>query len=188
MHMTILEPTAQMNPASGTLCGAGITETTRRLGDLAGVFADEQARQALPQDRVAYRVLAHMTVPEGKEGGLYFGTSYLEPGLVGEEYFITKGHLHAKLDTGEYYWGLAGEGALILMDEARRCWAERVFPGSLHYIPGKVAHRLANTGNTTLAVGACWLSESGHDYRTITERGFSARLLRVDGQPRLVPA
>jgi glucose-6-phosphate isomerase len=186
MHGRIVNPSQHLDEHTGLRPGPGVVVSQRTIGELSGLFADEAARTALPSDRLAYRVVAHLPVPEGKEGGLFFGASHVEPGLVGDEYFMTKGHLHAKLDTGEYYWGLRGEGMLILMDEQRRCWAERVFPGSLHYIPGKVAHRLANTGSTTLSVGACWLADAGHDYSTIARHGFSARLRRIDGVPRLV--
>ena len=67
---------------------------------------------------------------------------------------MSKGHFHANIDRAEFFWGLEGEGMLILMDQLRRVWAARVFPGSLHYIPGGVAHRMANTGNTLFSFAA----------------------------------
>jgi glucose-6-phosphate isomerase len=33
-----------------------------------------------------------------------------------------------------------------------------------------------------------WPSETGHDYRTIREQGFGARVRSVNGVPRLVPS
>lgn len=186
MKKTIAAARNRVDLRSGSLTGDGVTTVRRTIGELKGLFADEVARAALPQDRLAYRVEAHMPVPGGTRGGLFFGTSYLEPGLVGEEYMITKGHFHEVIDTAEYYWGIAGEGTLILMDEDRNTRAEEVSPGSLHYIPGRVAHRLANTGKTTLVVGACWPADAGHDYSSIARLGFSARLLRVEGRPHLV--
>ena len=59
-------------------------------------------------------------------------------------------------------------------------------PGTLHYIPRSVAHRLANTGDEVLAVGCCWGADCGHDYATIAQTGFSKRLLDVNGEPQLV--
>lgn len=49
---------------------------------------------------------------------------------------MTKGHFHANMNRGEYYWGVEGEGRLIMMDQNRSGLEERMFPGSLHYIPG----------------------------------------------------
>lgn len=187
MQFLILDSPYRVDPVRGDLQGPGLITSERHLGDLQGVFEDEASRQALPADCLVYRVTAHMPVSQGTEGGLYFGTSFIEPGRVGDEYFMTRGHLHQKIEAAEYYWGIRGEGMLILMDENRRCTAQRVRPGSLHYIPGKVAHRLANTGKEVLAVGACWGAEAGHDYAAIEQHGFSARLKAVDGVAALIP-
>ena len=75
---------------------------------------------------------------------------------------------------------------LILMDEQRNTWAERMYPGSLHYINGYTAHRTANTGNTTLVFSAVWPSDAGHDYATISTEGFSRILVEQEGQPVLI--
>ena len=166
--------------------GEGVTHSRRTLGDLKGVFEDEEAYRSLPPETVAYEVSSHCPVAEGTPGGLFFGISYLHPVMVGNEYMMTKGHYHAQADRGEYYWGLQGEGLLLLMDENRQCRAEKVAPGTLHYIPGRVAHRLVNTGNEILAVGACWPSDAGHDYASIAESGFSVRVKNIDGEIQIV--
>ncbi len=159
----------------------------RTLADLKGAFADEAARAALPQETEVYRVLTHENGErEGQEGGLFFGTSFVNPGKVGGEYFMTKGHYHAKRNTAEYYFCISGRGALILMDEAGHTWMEEMERGTLHYIPRNVAHRLANTGDEVLAVGCCWSTECGHDYASIAEKGFTRRLMEVEGKPRLI--
>jgi glucose-6-phosphate isomerase, archaeal len=74
----------------------------------------------------------------------------------------------------------------LLMDNLHNTWAEEMYPGSLHYIKGFTAHRVANTGNTILTFGACWPSDAGHDYETIAKNGFSKRLLEIDGKPALI--
>ncbi len=170
--------------ATGSLAGE-VTTSERRIADLAGLFADEAARAALPQDTIVYRVQMHDKETEGTPGGLLFGTSFVYPGKVGDEYFMTKGHFHAKRDTAEYYFCISGRGALILMDEAGNCWAEKMERGTLHYIPRSVAHRLANTGEEVLAVGCCWGADCGHDYASIARTGFAKRLREVDGEPKL---
>lgn len=173
---------------SGRLEGDGVVSSVKLLSQLENVFADETSRAAMAQDTVVYQVQSQMLVKEGEPGGLFFGTSNVMPGKVGQEYFMTKGHYHAKRECAEYYWCIQGQGALLLMDEAGNTTMEPMFPGSLHYIPGYVAHRLANTGSEVLRVGACWPSDAGHDYGSITETGFSARLMDVDGVPTLVPS
>jgi glucose-6-phosphate isomerase len=183
----IYQSKVNFNLMTGELKGDSVLETKRVLGDLHGIFEDNHAFDNMNKDTVVYKVQCHMREQEGKKGGLFFGTSYLYPGSVGNEYFMTKGHFHSTVDTTEYYWCIGGEGTLILMDEMRNCWAEKMVQGSLHYIPGKVAHRIANTGNDVLVVGACWPSDAGHDYDTIKKSGFSARLKNVNGVPRLIP-
>jgi glucose-6-phosphate isomerase len=162
-----------------------VTGSRRTLGDLSGIFEDEAARAALPPDTLVYEVYSHLPVREGTPGELFFGLTCLFPGKVGREYFMTKGHFHRQADRTEYYWCLEGEGALILMDGARKIRAEQMFPGSLHYIRGGFAHRVANTGRQTLVFAASWPSDAGHDYETIATAGFSGRLLEVKGIPKI---
>ena len=172
---------------TGRLSGSALSESTRTIADLVGVFLDEAARRALPPEQVAYRVQLSLPVAEGTEGGLFWGNTFIEPGRVGDEYFMTKGHFHARRNRAEYYIGVQGQGALILMDETGRTWTEPLTPGAVCYIPGHTAHRVANTGNTVLSFLACWPADAGHDYETIAAHGFSARLREVNGQPVLVP-
>ena len=130
------------------LKGEGVVKSRRTLGELAGIFENQDAYSQLPLDQLAYEVYSYLPEREGTPGGLYFGM-------------------------------------LILMDRERNTWAERMMPGSLHYIPGGVAHRVANTGNSVLSFAACWPSDAGHNYEEIANKGFSARLVEVDGTPKL---
>ena len=187
-HLELVGAELRVRARDGELDGRAVDASTRTLGQLQGVFADEAARAAMDQDTLVYRVLRHQAVEEGTDGGLFFGTSFVQPGRVGDEYFMTRGHFHSRIDAAEYYWCIAGEGVLVLMDESRRCWGERLEPGTVHYIPGRVAHRLANTGEAELCVGACWPADAGHDYTSIAERGFSARVRCVGNAPTLVEA
>ena len=168
------------------LSGEGIIETQRTIGQLVGIFGDEEALKKMNQDELAYNVQAHLPAKEGTPGGIYFGTTIIQPGKVGNEYFMTRGHFHSNSDRAEYYWGVKGKGMLILMDKNRNTWAEEMYPGSLHYIGPDIAHRVANTGNEPLHFGACWPSDAGHNYDEIDKNGFSARLVEVDGKPRLI--
>jgi oxalate decarboxylase/phosphoglucose isomerase-like protein (cupin superfamily) len=48
------------------------------------------------------------------------GTITLQPGLVGEEHFVTHGHFYAHPDRAEFYATIKGTGKLKLMPEDRR--------------------------------------------------------------------
>jgi glucose-6-phosphate isomerase, archaeal len=174
------------NLASGELVGERIQSLARTIENMKGIFRDETARQSLNQDAVVYRVQGVYPVGEGEEGGLFWGTTFVEPGMVGDEYFMTKGHFHANRGRGEYYLTVSGRGALILMDENRRTSFESMHPGTLHYVQAHTAHRVANVGGSVLAFWACWPSDAGHDYDSIASMGFSARLRKVNGIATMV--
>lgn len=92
-------------------------------------------------------------------------------------------HFH-KIDPpcDEYYFGVAGEGFLLFWDGADDFFAEKVFPGSLHYINAKYAHRIINSGDTVLVVSACSLPATRQDHGIIEEKPFPYRCYKRDGQ------
>lgn len=164
-----------------------IVINTKEINELVDLFQDEEARQALDSATVVYAVEFWKPVPQGTEGGLYWGTSTVFPGRVGDEYFMTRGHLHGRRDRSEYYATVAGTGLLVLMDEQRNTIVQEMSPGSVHYIPGHTAHRVVNTGEVPLTFLACWPSDAGHDYSIIEENGFSVRVMCRNGRPEIVP-
>lgn len=184
-HLQITDTPVSLNPGDYKLIGTPVIDQVRKFKDLSGIFWNREAFEKMKPEQVVYQVQAWMPVKEGTEGGLFFGATNIFPGKVGNEYFMTKGHFHTLSDRAEFYWGVQGEGMLILMDQERNTWAERMHQGSLHYIPAHVAHRVANTGNTKLIFGACWPSDAGHNYEEIAKNGFSARLIEKDGNPIL---
>ncbi len=184
-HFEILKSPVELNLTNYNMTGDPVINQTRKIKDIPGIFLDQKAYLEMDHERLAYTVQAWLPVAEGTAGGLFFGVSTIYPGKVGSEYFMTKGHFHAQGNRAEFYWGIQGKGMLIMMDRKRKTWAEEVYPGSLHYIGGEVAHRLANIGDEKLIVGACWPSDAGHDYEEIALNGFSARLVEVDGKPAL---
>jgi glucose-6-phosphate isomerase len=179
-------PNVAIDLSRGTLSGTPIERTQRRMRDLANLFADEEARSRFDPSTLVYSVEIFAPVPECTDGGLFFGATFIEPGLVGNEYFMTKGHFHQKRAAAEYYWCVKGWGILLLMDEERHCRVERMSPGSLHYIPGCTAHRVANVGEEQLCFGACWPADAGHDYDAIAQHGFAARVLEINGKSEVV--
>ncbi len=170
------------------LTGNKIDRVVRKIKDIKEIFTNKEAIKQLDSDKIVYEVESYLPVAENTTGGLFFGITFIHPGTVGIEYFMTKGHFHKILNRAEFYWCIEGEGMLILMDKNRNTWAEKMYPGSLHYINGYTAHRTANTGNSILSFGACWPSDAGHDYDTIITQGFSKILVSQNGVPALIEA
>ena len=185
-EMTEASAQRKVSLSSGEIVGPGVQCISRTIGNMKGIYRDEQSRASLVPETLVYRVQTFCPVEEGNEGGLFWGTTFVNPGMVGDEYFMTKGHHHAKRSRSEFYLTVAGAGALILMDESRNTVFEPMSAGTLHYVSAYTAHRIANTGNAVLSVLACWPSDAGHDYDSIARDGFSARLRNINGSPVLV--
>ncbi|MDB5025626.1 MAG: putative glucose-6-phosphate isomerase [Mucilaginibacter sp.] len=171
---------------NGQLTGADVVHQVKTLIELNGIFEDQTMFEKMNGSQIAYEVDVWCPVENGTEGGLFFGLTHLYPGQVGNEYFMTKGHFHAVENRAEYYWGIEGEGILLLMDKDRNTRAERMSPGSLHYIPGFTAHRVVNTRAGMLRFGACWPADAGYNYDIIMNEGFSKRIKNIDNVPSLI--
>jgi glucose-6-phosphate isomerase len=171
---------------SGAISGEGVEESVKRLGQLTGIFADASAWRVMDPNTEVYRVSFWRPVPDGTPGGLFWGATIIQPGRVGDEFFITHGHFHAIRDRAEYYATVKGHGALLLMDEKGETSSQTMDPGTVHYIPGCVAHRVANTGNEPLVFLASWPSDAGHDYAAIGTSRFSKHMVLRNGEPCLV--
>ena len=68
------------------------------------------------------------------------------------------------------------------MDESGECYAEKMSVGTVHHIDGRLAHRLVNTGDEQLHVGACWPTNAGHDYEKVEKMPFSVRIFKENGE------
>ncbi len=151
--------------------------TVRRLSDMKGFYADQEAvAQILKEsDPVIYEVYACESEEEGP-GNLSYALTVINPGDVGGEYYMTKGHFHHK-PSAELYLGLEGEGILLLQDREGNTRRIPLLPGRVSYVPANYAHRSINTGRSQLRFLAIYQSDSGHDYGTIEKEGFRERIL-----------
>jgi glucose-6-phosphate isomerase len=170
----------------GEIKDTPVREIVKRVRDLAGTFSDDEAFRRMDQNRVVYRVRWYEPAVPGSEGGLFWGVTTIEPGRVGDEYFMTRGHFHGNRTRAEFYCTAQGNGMLLNMNSERKTWGEAMAPGSLHYVRGENGHRVANTGDKPLIFWACWPTDAGYDYETIMLQGFGARLVSQDGVPVLV--
>jgi glucose-6-phosphate isomerase, archaeal len=115
-----------------------------------------------------------------------FGTTIMAPGKIGDEYFFTRGHYHAKPDCGEAYYTQSGEGLLLLHSRSGEARAVEMRPGVCAFIPPEWAHRSVNTGATPLVFVWVCASDAGHDYSEIAMRGMRQRAVERNGRPALV--
>ncbi|HEY6047759.1 MAG TPA: glucose-6-phosphate isomerase family protein [Sphingomicrobium sp.] len=170
---------------AGTLTGA--TRIERRLSDLKGVFLDETAFAAAcaEGDPLVYSVEA--LEPGAGNGDLHYGVGLINPGRIGREYFMTKGHLHRWREAAELYIGLSGKGVMLLEDEASG--ESRMLPlepGMAVYVPGHTGHRTANVGDKPLGYIGVYPARAGHDYGAYAVRNFRFAIVDEGGEPRMI--
>jgi glucose-6-phosphate isomerase, archaeal len=164
------------------MAGARIDEV--HASDLRGLVADERALEALvaDSDPVVYRVV---TAPGGLAEGLGLAVTTIEPGSVGDELFMTRGHVHRD-SAAETYVCTEGVGGLLLSDGDRAEWIE-LGRGDVAPIPPGRAHRTVNVGREPFSFLAVYELGAGNDYETVAKRGMGARVIRSGERYQVVP-
>jgi len=159
----------------------------RHLSAMDGQFQDGEALQAMldKDDPMLYEVYEFKR-PE-VAGELLHGVSVIHPGLVGDEYYMTKGHFHSLLETAEVYYCLKGEGQMV-METPEGDWNVQPFtPGAVLYVPPRWAHRSVNTSpDEDLVLLFVYPGDAGHDYGTIEFQGFRKLVLQGDDGIKIV--
>ena len=153
----------------------------RNASVMKGYYKDEAALDAIikKNDPLHYETF-ECELPE-EYGHMLYGLSKLQPGVVGDEFFMTKGHYHTVIETGEIYLCLEGEGYMLMKTQAGQVRAEKMIRGSLVYVPPYWAHRSVNTGNTPLTTLFIYPADAGHNYGDLTEEGFTKRIFKRNG-------
>jgi len=153
----------------------------RRAGDMKGHYRDHEALATLiaAGNPTHYEVF-ETPVPH-EYGHLMYCISKLHPGLVGEEWFMTKGHYHTAINTGEIYLALRGEGLMMMKTPDGQCRHERFKPGRMVYVPPYWGHRSINTGREPLISFCVYPGDAGHNYGDIEKEGFPRRAFFRNG-------
>ena len=173
---------SQFNPATGEIPGA--LTIRRHLHDLCGCFADTAAFDAAAAAGNTLVYSLATVEPGNGTGDLHYGVVLLMPGKIGEEYYLTKGHLHSWREAAELYLGLTGEGAMLLQDESSgECRMVPLRPNGPVYVPGHTAHRTINTGSTPLTYLGVYPAKAGHDYEAIARKNFRCVVVERNGRP-----
>lgn len=161
----------------------------KRLADLSGVFADPDAfaaRHAADPHELIYAVEEFR--PSEDPGDLIHGTSTLLPGRIGDEFHITRGHLHAISDRSEIYHCLSGHGLMLMEALDGTTTVAELRPGATAHVGPHLIHRSVNVGSEPLVTLFCYPADAGQDYDIIRRSGGMAHLVVADGDSwSLVP-
>ncbi len=184
----ILAPTLHhLEPGTGALT-ARTGRYEKRLSDLAGLYADSQAfSTALSRgDHIVYAV--EEVRPSARAGDIAFGTTWMEPGRIGDEYFLTRGHIHAIANRPETYRGEAGHGLMLMEAPDGTVEIREVTPGATVYVPGYWIHRTVNIGSEPLVMTWAYPADAGQDYGIIARsNGMAVRIVADGAGWRSVP-
>jgi glucose-6-phosphate isomerase len=164
----------------------GRNSTTRYLANMKGMFENEKAlEEILEKENPMVYEFYELDLP-ATPGDLLFGTSTTYPGKVGNEYYMTKGHFHTILETGEVYYCLSGKGYMLMEDPEGNWDALEMSPGEAVYVPPRYAHRTINTGSEPLITFFVFRADAGHDYGTIETKGYRKLIVEKDGKPEII--
>lgn len=162
-------------------------QTTKRyLSQMKGMYFDSDAVKKIleKEDPLIYEFY-ELGCPE-RPGDLAFGTTILYPGRVGEEYYMTKGHFHTRLETSEVYYTLSGEGYMVMEDPEGTTSEIPLKKNEAVYVPRRYAHRTVNTGKEPLILFFVFDADAGHNYGTIETKGYHKMVVERDGKPEVI--
>jgi glucose-6-phosphate isomerase len=139
---------------------------TRTLSSMKDAFVDQAAANSIlasGQDPLIVKVFM-AEIPNDK-GFLMVNINAVFQGKVGNEYFMTKGHIHDDPEHApEVYITLQGNGKLVLQNKDGDFHVSEMQPHKINYIPAPWAHRCVNVGNVPLIYIGVFPSDTERDY------------------------
>jgi len=176
------EPTSHAIDAVTGEMGAATGRYQKRLADLAGIYLDSQAFDEAAADDVSGVVYTVNEMrPDQQRGDVIFGTTFMEPGRIGAEFYMTRGHIHATANRPEVYYGESGEGLLLMESPEGETRILPLEPRVAVYVPPMWIHRSVNVGAAPLVMSFFYPGDSGQDYDIIARSGGMATRIMADG-------
>jgi glucose-6-phosphate isomerase len=159
----------------------------RRVSDMQMMFFDKSATQKAIQvaNPVVYEFNNNKFVTSSSD--MAIAITRIFPGKIGDEYYMSKGHQHQRMDQPEIYICIKGHGYLLLDTFDGEFRAEPWKPGTITHIPPMWAHRAVNTSSETMIYIGVYHVSAGHDYSMVAARGFSRVVIEKDGHPAIIP-
>lgn len=161
----------------------GSDRYVKRFNDLAGLYADEAAFGGLRArigDDVVYEVGEFR--PSEASGDVIFGVTRMSPGRVGDEFFLTRGHIHARANRPEIYYGQKGHGVMLMESLEGEIRVAEIGPQMICYVPPFWVHRSVNTGDDDLVMVFSYPADAGQDYGIIERSGGMRARIFTDGK------
>ncbi len=166
----------------GKLAGR-MERSLRLLSDMEVLFKDKEAFKSINGNRIVYEVY------RGTVNGLGAGLTVIYPGKVGEEFHMTKGHVHVEKSHSEIYLGLTGLGLTMLQNrDTGETYIAPLEGGILVWVKGMYAHRSINIYREKLTFLSFYPSNSKVDYEFVLKKGFKLRVIERNSKVDVIEA
>ncbi len=158
----------------------------RTLSSMKEAFVDQNAAEEILTREDPRVVEVYMApVPSG-EGFLMANINMVYPGKVGNEYFMTKGHIHDNpIYSPEIYITVKGTGKLVLQTLDGQVSVQDMEEGLINYIPAPWAHRCVNTGDVPLVYLGIFPANTRRDY-SFDSHNFKKLVVEQNGKPEVI--
>lgn len=181
--MHLREPESwEVDLSTGVLRGSP-NRYAKTLRELAGLYEDELAfgrMSAEYGDMLVYEVTDFR--PSARSGDMIVGVTRMVPGRIGREFYMTRGHIHARPNRPELYYGEAGHGVMLLESPAGDVRTVEILPRTMCYVPPFWIHRSVNVGRDQLVMTFAYPADSGQDYDIIEKSGGMRTRIVDDGK------
>jgi glucose-6-phosphate isomerase len=178
----LIEPVGcVVDVTNGGMSGA-TGQYSKKFADLRELYADKAAFDAMRSEwseRIVYDVSDFCT--NSSPGDLAFGVTRMSPGKVGEEFFLTRGHVHKQARRPEIYYGQKGSGLMLMESPEGDVRIVAIEPLTVCYVPPYWIHRSVNVGSGDLVMLFCYPSDSGQVYDIIVSSGGMRARIVDDG-------
>jgi glucose-6-phosphate isomerase len=156
----------------------------KRLGGMKGVYVDGSAWQDAVDAYGAENLVYFVNEQKYQDGpgALIIGTSTMLPGSYGDEFAVTRGHLHQTSDRAELYYCLSGRGVMLLETVDGHSSAIELTAGKAVNVPGHWIHRSVNVGHEPFVTLFCYAADAGQNYDIIADAGGMKNLVVIDGK------
>ena len=161
--------TNKVNFKTGELSIYG-SHTIAYLSDLKDLFKDKQeVNKRKTENPIIYETFYPDI--EANEMYIFYGITKIHPGMIGREFFMTKGHTHEQKKMCETYTCLSGKG-MLLEQKDEKIQKSLMEPGTISYVGENSLHRVYNIGDEALVFIASCRADYEHDYSLLEDNGF----------------
>lgn len=159
----------------------------RTLSSMKDAYFNQKAVADMLAHEDPLIVQVFMAPVPAEKGFLMVNINAVYPGMVGNEFFMTMGHIHDDpIGAPEVYITMKGHGKLVLQARDGRTHLADMLPGKINYIPAAFAHRCVNVDmQEPLVYIGVFPSATKRDY-SFTPANFKQLVVKEGNQIKII--